>query len=129
MSYSCLSVSCAIHKWRIRDVTKLSVDEQAEYSADVAESNRRYEKAYGTVLDHTSLAEQTAFWKPFSETDDELSESLGELQALSDLGAGTNVEKQPAFECANPMLTEMEAVAQRSNGSGDPAAGDGEAVL
>ena len=117
-------------------MTKLSADEKAEYSADVVESNRRYEKAYGKVLDHTSLAEQTAFWKPFSENDDELSESLGELQALSDLGAGTNIGKQPSpgFECSNPMLSEMKAVAQSSSGgSSQVAVGEegevGEAVM
>ena len=30
-------------KWRVRDATKLTIDEKAEYDADVGESNRRYE--------------------------------------------------------------------------------------
>ena len=88
-------------------MTKLSVDEQAEYSADVVESNRRYDKAYGKVLDHTSLAEQTAFWKPFSGNDDELRESLDELRALSGLGVGTRLS-EPAdspSDSVNPMAT------------------------
>ena len=50
-------------------MNRLSKAERVYYEEDVAESNRRYNKAYGHVLAHTSVAEQTAFWKPFSEVE------------------------------------------------------------
>eukprot|EP00935_MAST-01C_sp_MAST-1C-sp1_P001912 g1912.t1 len=59
-------------KWRIRDVAKLTAEERTEYEADIEESNRRYDRAFGCVLAHTSEEEQAAFWKPFAESDDEL---------------------------------------------------------
>ena len=46
------------HQWRIRDVTKLGPEEKEEYDADVIESNRRYDRAFVTVLSHTTEAEQ-----------------------------------------------------------------------
>jgi hypothetical protein len=55
-------------KWRICDVAKLSPEERQEHRQDVLESNRRYDKAFSTVLSHTTDAELEAFWEPFGES-------------------------------------------------------------
>ena len=71
-------------KWRVRDLAELAADERVEYEDDLVESNRRYDKAYATVLDHTSTAEKAAFWKPFCDNDDQLRETLLQLDALGE---------------------------------------------
>ena len=93
------------HQWRVRDVMKLAPEEKAEYEADVTESNRRYDQAFVAVLSHTSEAEQTAFWQPFAENDDELRESLGTLQAMTKdgpLAADNQREKRVSQNMAFP---------------------------
>jgi len=52
-------------KWRVVDTKCLAPDRRVEYEQDMAESNRRYNAAYQTVLSHTSHQEQSVFWNAF----------------------------------------------------------------
>ena len=52
-------------KWRVVDTAALGGEAAAEFEADKAESNRRYDEAFDAVLTHTSEAELEAFWAPF----------------------------------------------------------------
>ena len=52
-------------KWRIVDTSTLSSEKRAEFEEDKAESNRRYDAAFSTVLSRTSDAEMASFWEPF----------------------------------------------------------------
>ena len=54
-------------RWRTADIASLSSERRAEYEADRAESNRRYDAAWRTVLSHTPTAEIEAFWSAFAE--------------------------------------------------------------
>jgi hypothetical protein len=49
-----------------QDVKRLQPEQKLEYNQDVRESNRRYNRAFSTVLSHTTDAELEAFWKPFA---------------------------------------------------------------
>ena len=102
-------------KWRVQDVTTLTNDERAEYEADVAESNRRYDKAYGNVLSHTSKEEQRAFWAPFSGNNEELYDSLetskmvGGTRLRRGAGGDSNGPKLPRQTMENPMFEAVQA--------------------
>ena len=52
-------------KWRVVDTSTLSSEKRAEFEEDKAESNRRYDAAFSTVLSRTSDAEMASFWEPF----------------------------------------------------------------
>jgi len=52
-------------KWRVVKTSALTGDGLAEFEADKAESNRRYDAAFAQVQSHTTPAEQEAFWRPF----------------------------------------------------------------
>jgi hypothetical protein len=48
------------------NVKRLQPEQKLEYNQDVRESNRRYNRAFSTVLSHTTDTELEAFWKPFA---------------------------------------------------------------
>jgi hypothetical protein len=52
-------------KWRVRDTTKLTEEEEAVYETDKRESNHRYLTAFIKVQHRTKRSEHKAFWKPF----------------------------------------------------------------
>ena len=52
-------------KWRAIDTTALTGSQLQEFTSDQQESNRRYDIAFSSVLQHTSTSELEAFWRPF----------------------------------------------------------------
>jgi hypothetical protein len=49
------------------NTAKLSPEQEEEYRADLAESNRRYSYAFDIVQSHTSVAEKREFWSLFGK--------------------------------------------------------------
>ena len=56
-------------------------DRLAEFEADKAESNRRYDAAFAVVQSHTTPAEQDAFWRPFGVDPNDLNENGKQIGA------------------------------------------------
>ena len=78
------------------------------------ESNRRYDRAYGSVLSHTSKEEQRAFWAPFSGNNKELYNSLESSKMVGGTrhrrGAGEESSRKiPWNTMENPMFEAVQA--------------------
>ena len=83
-------------KWRVIDTAALDGAKLEEFEADRAESNRRYDEAFRSVLAHTTKSELRAFWQPFGVALSEVSRM--ELTDGADGGGGG------AWGTKNPMF-------------------------